>query len=243
MDLEQELKKSLINKSRIQHIVSRIDVGRDLKSARMPPIKRFYVAASIIIVGLITIGISFHALDINILRSSIAETKTLTEVPPTEIPLDAEGNYAGFSNLPPNYTVEDAKKDGYVVEQDSIMIANKEVWDTFVQNAAQGNNEAVRMVSFLSDGISSPSFRDLYFHDGYYYLFDSSSDKQDVQKFSYLLTLEGQFGNPLKDSRVVVLTNDNKINFNAVMKSLLSSSMDYKQSVPPCRLVWINVNA
>ncbi|GEM_PF-1446935 len=242
MDLEKDLKKSLVNNARIQHIVSRIDVGRDQKSATMLPIKRFYVAASLIIVGIITIAISFHALDINILRSSIAETKTLTEVPPMDFSIDADGNYTGFSNLPQNYTVEDAKKDGYVVEQDSVMIANKEVWDAFFQSAAQGNNAVVRMVSFLSEGISSPSFRDLYFQDGYYYLFDSSSDKQDVQKFSYLLTLEGQFGNPLKDSQVVVLTNDNKLNFNAVMKSLLSSSMDYKQSVSPYKLVWINVN-
>lgn len=106
--------------------------------------------------------------------------------------LDASGNYTGFSNVPTNYSAEDA---------------------------------------------NSPYFTDLLFNNGYYYLFDSSSDNQEKQPFLYLLTLEGRFGIPLRDSGVVVLTNDNTLTFDAVMKTMYSSSTDYIQSVSPYKLV------
>lgn len=136
-----------------------------------------------------------------------------------------------------NDSVEDAKKNGYVVELDSVVIANNEAWTNFVETATLGNNSGVRIASFSSEDSTSPYFSDLFFENGYYYLFDSSSDKQNMQPYSYLLTLEGQFGSPSKNSRIVVLTNDNALTFNVVMKSLLSSSMEYKQSVPLYRLV------
>lgn len=150
---------------------------------------------------------------------------------------DANRNYTGFSNLPKKYTIEDAKKDGYVVKQDLEVIANNEMWVNFVETATQGNNTGIRMVSFYTEDTTSPYYSDLFFNDGYYYLFDSSSDKQDMQPFSYLLTLKGQFGQPSKDRGVVVLTNDNTLTFDVVMKSMVSSSFDYIKSVSPYRVV------
>ena len=152
--------------------------------------------------------------------------------------LDTNRNYTGFSNLHMHDTVEDAKKNGYVVVQDSVVIANNEAWINFVETAAQGNNSSIRIASFSTEEDNTSSYySDVFFKDCYYYLIDSSSDKQNLQPFSYLLTLEGKFGSQAKDSRVVVLTNDNALTFNVVMKSLLSSSMEYKQSVPSYRLV------
>lgn len=150
---------------------------------------------------------------------------------------DANRNYTGFSNLPKKYTIEDAKKDGYVVKHNLEVIANNEMWVNFVETATQGNNTGIRMVSFYTDDTTSPYYSDLFFKDGYYYLFDSSSDKQDMQPFSYLLTLKGQFGQPSKDRGVVVLTNDNTLTFDVVMKSMVSSSFDYIKSVSPYRVV------
>ncbi|OAB38637.1 hypothetical protein PMSD_06375 [Paenibacillus macquariensis subsp. defensor] len=117
------------------------------------------------------------------------------------------------------------------------MIANNEEWVNFVETATKGNNTGIRMVSFSTEDTTSPYFSDLFFNDGYYYLFDSSSDKQEKQPFLFLLTLEGRFGNPSKDSGVVILTNDNTLSFDVVMKSVLSSNFDYKKSISPYRLV------
>lgn len=134
--------------------------------------------------------------------------------------LDSNGNYTGFSNLPKNYTVEDAKKDGYFVKQDSEVIANNEVWVNFVETARQGNNNAgIRIVSFYSENIASPYFIDLFFNDGYFYLFDSSSDIQDMQPVSYLLTLEGQFGHS-KDIRANTMVVLHSINLLCFYKQL-----------------------
>lgn len=151
--------------------------------------------------------------------------------------LDTNGNYTGFSNLPKNYTVEDAEKDGYFVKRDLEVIVNNEVWDNFVETSRQGNNTGIRMASFYTEDTNSPYFSDIFFNDGFYYLFDSSSDNQEKQPFLYLLALEGRFGGPLVDCEVVILTNDNALTFDVVMKSMYSSSMDYIQSVSPYTLI------
>lgn len=154
-----------------------------------------------------------------------------------EFLFDTNGNYTGFTNLPTKYTVEDAERDGYFVKQGLEVIANNDVWDNYIETATQGNNIGIRMVSFYTEDTNGPHFNDLFFNDGYYYLFDSSSENQEKQPFLYLLTLEGRFGNPMKDSGVVVLTNDNTLTFNDVMKSMLSSNMYYIQSVSSYKLV------
>lgn len=157
-----------------------------------------------------------------------------------EFSFDDNGNYTGFSNLPMNYTVEDAKEDEYYVKQDSKDIANRELWDNFIKDALKGKNTSIRIVNFYTeteDDITVYYFSDLFFNDSYYYLFDSSSENQEKQSYKYLLMLEGKFGNPLRDSWVVVLTNDNTLTFNDVMKSLVSSNMEYIKSVPTYRLV------
>lgn len=151
--------------------------------------------------------------------------------------LDANGNYTGFSNLSNNYTVEDAEKDGYFVKQDLEVIANNEVWDNFVETARLGMNTGIRMVSFYTEDTNSPYFSDIFFNNGFYYLFDSSSDSQPKQPFLYLLALEGRFGGPLVDCEVAILTNDNALTFDVVMKSMYSSSMDYIKSVSPYKLI------
>lgn len=151
--------------------------------------------------------------------------------------LDTNGKYTGFSNLPNNYTVEDAEKDGYLVKQDLEVIANNEVWDNFVETARLGMNIGFRMVSFYTEDTNSPYFRDIFFNDGFYYLFDSSSDSQENQPFLYLLALEGRFGRPLLNCEVVILTNDKALTFDVVIKSMYSSSMDYIQSVSPYKLI------
>lgn len=147
--------------------------------------------------------------------------------------LDSNGSYTGFSNLPKHYTIEDAEKDGCFVMQDLKVIANDELWANFCETAAQGKNTGIRIANFYTKDTNSPYFIDLFFNNGYYYKFYSSSDSQEKQPFLYLLTLEGQDGIPAKDSRAVVLSNDNTLTFYIVMKSMYSSNSEYIQSVSP----------
>lgn len=153
--------------------------------------------------------------------------------------LDASGNYTGFSNLPElkDYTAQDAEEDGYFVMQDIKVIANQPLWDSFIETAAEGNNAGIRIASFYTNEAKSPFFSDLFFNDGHYYLFDNSDDNQKEEPFSYLLTLEGEWGNPLKDSRYVVLTNDNKLTFQKYTKALYSSNLEVIKSIEPYRLI------
>ena len=150
---------------------------------------------------------------------------------------DKSGNYTGFSNLPSNYTIEDAKTDGYFVTQNSEVIANKNVWDNFVETSLRKENAGIRIVKFYTESTGSPYFLDLFYQDGHYYLFDSSAENQEENPYLYLLTLEGQFGNPLKNSGVILLTDDNTLTFDKFMRSMLSSNMDYIKSVAPYKLI------
>lgn len=150
---------------------------------------------------------------------------------------DKNGNYTGFSDLPLSYTIENAKNNGYFVTQDLKVIANKSVWDKFVESSLHRENTSIRIAIFYTEMSDRPYFLDLFYQDGYYYLFDSSSEKQEKQPYLCLLTLEGRFGNPLRDSSVIVLTNDDTLTFDKVMRVMASSSMDFIKSVSPFEIV------
>lgn len=152
---------------------------------------------------------------------------------------DDSGNYTGFSNLPSNYTIEDAKVDGYYAKVDLKVVANENVWDSFVETSLSKKNTSIRIVSFHTKNTNSPFYKDLFYRDGYYYCFDSSAEDQEKHPYQYLLTLEGQFGNPLKDSIIIILTDDNTLTFDSVIKSALSSDINYWKSISPYKLIMI----
>ncbi len=163
--------------------------------------------------------------------------KLLVEKDSLTFSFDSKGNYIGFSNMPTEYIPEQAEKDGYFVKRYEEENINNAIWDQFVETAREGHNTGIRMVTFASEKPHRVYFSDLYFNDGYYYLFDSSADHNEKQPFLYLLTLEGKFGNPPRDSGIVILTDDNTLTFNEVNKSMYSSNMEYIQSISPYRLV------
>lgn len=151
--------------------------------------------------------------------------------------LDKDGNYTGFSSLPEDESARSLEKAGYVVRQGIETVANEDVWQDFTDSPAQGEDAGVRIASFYEDGVEGPYCTDLFYHGGYYYLFDSTAKGQKCEPFEFMLTLKGQFGNPQRESGVIVLTNDDTLTFEAVMGAMLSSSLEYIQSVPAHRLV------
>jgi len=172
---------------------------------------------------------------ISVLISSCSKVKSNDNSP--NFSFDQNGNYTGFSDLAINYTIEDAKDDGYYVTQNLEVIANKNMWDNFVETSLHKENTGIRIVKFYTESTDGPYFLDLFYRDGYYYLFDSSAENQEKQRYSYLLTLEGQMGNPVKDSSITVLTNDDTLTFGKVMRAMLSSNMDYIKSVSSFKIV------
>jgi hypothetical protein len=153
------------------------------------------------------------------------------------IPFDKNGTYSGFSDLPLNYSIEDAKEDGCFVVQNLRVVANKDVWDTFVKTSLHKENTQIRMALFYTESADSPYFLDLYYENGYYYLFDSTAENHESKPYLYLLTLEGKFGNPVRDSSVIVLTDDDTLTFDTIMKVLTSSNSEYIKSVSPFKVI------
>lgn len=170
-----------------------------------------------------------------VLIFSYGKPKTINE--PHNISFDKNGTYSGFSDLPLNYTIEDAKEDGCFVVQNLKVVGNNDVWDTFINTSLHKENTYVRIALFYTDSTGSPYFLDLFYEDGYYYMFDSSAENQERRPYLHLLTLEGRFGNPVKDSGVIILTDDGSLTFDKVMKAMLSSNMTYIKSVSPFKLV------
>ncbi len=202
-------------------------------------VKRVHWAAALSVV--LVIVVCFISLNADRIRNTLQQSNHSTEMLPTDLILDKDGNYQGFSSLPTIESVDDARNAGYIISLDSDIVGNAERWRQFIETAAEGRNASVRTYTFSTKVDSGPLIKDLYFYNGNYYLFDSSSNQQQAQPYSFLLTLEGQFGNPRKDSWVVVLTNDRALTFDAVIKSLLSSYMDFQKSAPRYQLVLFNL--
>lgn len=156
---------------------------------------------------------------------------------PIVFSFDDSGNYLGFANIPKDYTIDEAKKDGYYVKKGLEVDENRETWDKFIETVAKSDNVGIRILSYYEDNPNMLYFKDVFYEDEYYYLFDSTSEEQEKQPYSNLLTLEGKFGNPLKDTGVVVLTDDSELTFDKVMKSMYSSNMEYIKSIAPFRLI------
>ncbi len=154
-----------------------------------------------------------------------------------EFAFDKRGQYTGFNGIPSRYTPEMAQNAGYYVMSDSEVVANGGLWDDFLAASSQGKNTSLRMAKFYSEYGSSPFFADLFYNEGYYYLFDSSAKDLSGKPFKHLLTLKGKFGNPLRDSGVVVLANDNSLTFDLIMSGMVSSNLEYIKSIPEYQLI------
>lgn len=151
--------------------------------------------------------------------------------------LNQQGEYTGFDRLPEGLTMEKAGMDGYVVLHNAKVAAGQEVWDQFAESAASGRNAGIRMAHYYDDEAQSPFYSDLLYQEGQYYLFDNTAETQEPEPFSYLLTLAGKTGIPLRDSGVVVLTNDSTLSFDKITAALLSSSTEVINSVSEYKLV------
>lgn len=150
--------------------------------------------------------------------------------------LDGNGNYTGFSNLPENYTAEQAEKDGCYVRVNSKTVGGEQFWKDFVKDASNKKNADIRIVTILEGGTY---FLDVYYQDGYYRAFISDSEDLHDYKFKYLLTLDGTLPNAAESGKVTVLTDDKELTYHDVMWKFLSSDKNYSDSISPFKLIFI----
>ena len=153
-----------------------------------------------------------------------------------EFSFDINSSYTGFDNLPASYTEKEAENDGCLIRYGIKITENQEVWDDFVKAANRGNNISIRM-AYFSDDTDYPYIIDVFYIDGYYYLFENTADSNLKQPYKYLLSLEGKFGSPVRDSGVIILTDDDSLTFDIVMKTMYSSDMNYINSISEYQLI------
>ena len=113
-------------------------------------------------------------------------------------------------------------------------IGGANAWEKFIKNSKNRKDSSIRIMSIYDDAVY---YQDLFYVEGYYRIFDSSSEDLTDYKYKYILDLNGRAPNAAKDSRIVILTDDETLTFDNVLLSMYSSSMEVINSISPYKLV------
>jgi len=151
---------------------------------------------------------------------------------------DAAGNYTGFDNLPQNYTIEQAIEDGCYVRKGASGEVGGDNWRYFIENSNNKKDTAIRIMCIFDD---ATFYTDLFFVDGSYRIFDSSSEDLSDREYKYILELSGRMPNAERDSYFAILTDDETLTFDKVVKSSISSDSVEIRSISPYRLIFAGV--
>jgi len=155
-----------------------------------------------------------------------------TTIENLEFSFDTNGSYTGFETIPENYTPEQAIEDGcYVRDKKSDEIGGINAWESFLKSSKSGKNSNIRIMSIYDDAVY---YQDLFYFEGYYRIFDSSSEDLTDHKYKYILDLKGRTPNAVKESRIVILTDDETLTFENVSLSMYSSGIN---SISPYKMV------
>ena len=92
-------------------------------------------------------------------------------------------DYERLKDLPHNYSKKQAIKDNcFVLENNEIISSNKEQLNEFVDNARNGINSFIRIVSYFDEQVK---IKDLEYKDGEYILVSDDSRTRDKIEKSY----------------------------------------------------------
>ncbi|MBQ9121715.1 MAG: hypothetical protein IJY12_05095 [Clostridia bacterium] len=161
------------------------------------------------------------------------------------IPYGKDGAYAGFSDIPSDYTAEEAALDGCLVIDTTrepnvhrVLVASQqstagyEHWERFTEQAEAGEDAFLRVAHFI-DGTGY--YHDLYYVDGWYVLF--TWNEYGITKegsFQYLRCLAETSG--AKSHRLYVLTDSMELTYHDVTWTFLSSSLSTVTDIP---FIWL----
>ncbi|MGN1048066.1 MAG: hypothetical protein ACI4QZ_05610 [Eubacteriales bacterium] len=149
-----------------------------------------------------------------------------------------------LEELPAEYSLEDAKKDGLVVIEDGSASSGKDIWYDFVRCVGRGESADVRLCMYYTLGSPDSYSRELYesLKDEYpkLFVFDLSFDgneyhirhfeegKEISGSFKYLMKYEGE---PRSSSAIYshyvryVLTDDESVVWEDIEDALVSSRL------------------
>lgn len=142
-----------------------------------------------------------------------------------------------------NYTLEDAKKAGYVIVENSSLTHGKDTWQEFVDLSSQKKKPCkVRVVHWYT--IGEPEHYDPNYYESKkndypkMYIMELEYDGKKFRirhyegeklyssEFKYLMRYEGEAESPYATFTSYVryiLVNDDKVTWNDIMRSMISS--------------------
>ena len=157
-----------------------------------------------------------------------------------------DGKYSGFSDIPENYTVDDAIDDGCLVIETLDGDTNAygvqmsktgrtegyEHWVSFLEKSQNGEDAFLRVAHFIR---GTGYYQDLYYSDGKYTIFDFNEyGISEGESYSLLRRLDGMTG-PVgnqKEAHYYVLTDSTELTYHDVSWSYLSSSISTITDIP-----------
>ena len=146
------------------------------------------------------------------------------------LPVDADGAYTGFADIPADLTSADAVKQGWYVIEDSTLLSGTEAWQEFLARSEDGKDAFRRVAHFIEEEVF---YTDLYHIDGtYYFCLNNNGDIRPLGKYTYLRALTDLWGNPQKEHTLYVLTDSLELTHHDVTWSWLSSSLYDVTDIP-----------
>ena len=154
---------------------------------------------------------------------------------PVSFRLDENGAYTGFAGVEEGYTRRAARLYGWVILEELAVTENVNVWQRFLRQAEDGQEAAVRIAEFFGEEMY---LMDIFHHDGQYRAFFSDGFDQNDEPFPMLLTLTGEING--KRAYAVVLTGDDSLTYEQVMRTFYSSQL-VEADIPAHRVLFLGM--
>lgn len=146
------------------------------------------------------------------------------------LPVDADGAYTGFADIPSDLTADGAVKQGWYVIEEGALLSGTEAWQEFLATSEDGKDAFLRVAHFIGEEFF---YTDLYHIDGmYYFCLNNNGDITPLGKYTYLRALTDLWGNPKKEHTLYVLTDSLELTHHDVTWSWLSSSIYNVTDIP-----------
>ncbi len=157
-----------------------------------------------------------------------------------------DGKYSGFSDIPENYSVDDAINDGCLVIETLDDGTNAhgvemrktgrtegyENWLSFLEKSQNGEDAFLRVAHFIR---GTGYYHDLYYSDGKYTIFEFNEyGISDGKSYSLLRRLDGMAGTGefRREDHFYVLTDSTEVTYNDITYRMFSSTFSPNETVP-----------
>jgi len=152
-------------------------------------------------------------------------------------------NYTPYAEIPPSYSLENAKDDLLIVYENGNITSGQEIWDTFLHEIETEQPCMVRLAFYytldnqnidpeyyeeIKDQYPHLFIQDLYFDGKIYTLYSVEDGKEYTFQYKYLKrfheTSPAYSTATYKETIRYVLLNDNDVTWEQIFKGMLSST-------------------